>query len=272
MKKILLIIGLLSISLNAQTAGNGFTDINGNTYSTVIIGSQEWMTSNLRVSLGTMVQVNVNSPIYGSSTPLYFPYAGNRYYNWNAIGNTNFENGWHVPTMNEWSTLIANSGGTSSLFNNGFFSQDSYQVGYNTNLNSYTVVNFDNTAIFWTIDLLTGGSARCTEFGINSQQYGQRLKTIGLAVRLVKNVSLSTNQFYKSNIKVYPNPASDILNIESQEEVNHIEIFDLLGKQILSFKGAKNIDVSGLQNGIYLLKINTEKGSLTEKFIKNGTK
>lgn len=267
MKKILLVIGLLSIAINAQTAGNGFTDINGNTYPTVIIGSQEWMTTNLRATLGTMVTVNVNSPIYGSSTPLYFPYAGNRYYNWNAIGNTTFENGWHVPTMNEWSTLIANSGGTSSLFNNGFFSQDSYQVGYNTNLNSYTVTNFDNTAVFWTIDLLSGNSARCTEFTSAGQQYGQRLKTIGLAVRLVKNTSLSTNQFDKSDIKIYPNPVQNQLNIDSQEEVLSIEIFDLLGKKIFEGKG-NTIDVSGLQSGIYLLKINTKNVILTQKIIK----
>lgn len=267
MKKIYILICLLSISLNAQTAGAGFTDIDGNFYPSVIVGNQEWMTTNLRVTLGTMVTVNVNSPMYGSSTPLYFPYAGNRYYNWNAIGNTTFENGWHVPTMNEWSTLIANSGGTSSLFNNGFFDTGSYQVGYNTNLNSYTITNFDNTAVFWTIDLLTGGSARCTEFTSNSQQYGQRLKTIGLAVRLVKNTSLSTNQIDKSKASVYPNPVQNQLNVESQEIINNIEIFDLLGKQILVSE-EKSIDVSGLQSGIYLLKITTNNGILTQKIIK----
>ncbi|HTO35279.1 MAG TPA: T9SS type A sorting domain-containing protein [Flavobacterium sp.] len=92
-----------------------------------------------------------------------------------------------------------------------------------------------------------------------------------MAIRLVRNANLSTNHIDKSDIKIYPNPVQDILNIESQETVLSVEVFDLLGKKILVSKD-KTIDVSKLKNGIYLLKINTENGVLTEKIMKKGGK
>lgn len=75
-----------------------------------------------------------------------------------------------------------------------------------------------------------------------------------------------------ANLSVYPNTVSDVLNIDYEENISNLTVYDLSGKLIKSFatKGLNNtIDVSNLKSGIYLLKIETEsKNASTIKFIK----
>ncbi len=74
-----------------------------------------------------------------------------------------------------------------------------------------------------------------------------------------------------SNIKIYPNPASgNSLTIDTQENVN-ISVFDILGKQVLRSQISRDnnqIDISRLNSGMYLIRLQTENGSATKKFIK----
>ena len=70
----------------------------------------------------------------------------------------------------------------------------------------------------------------------------------------------------------YPNPVSDgILNISSASgSVKNLTIFNLLGKQVLSssFSGVnKNIDVSSINTGMYILKVTEEGKTATKKLI-----
>lgn len=71
------------------------------------------------------------------------------------------------------------------------------------------------------------------------------------------------------NAKVYPNPASNALNIECNEKINSAIIYDISGKELFITKETKDIDVSSLNNGIYLLKVITNKGEGSYKVIKN---
>ena len=69
---------------------------------------------------------------------------------------------------------------------------------------------------------------------------------------------------------LYPNPTSDVLNIQSQEKISGAEIYDISGKLILkSNVQDKKINVNTLQKGTYLIKLYTEKGIVNSKFIKN---
>jgi hypothetical protein len=74
----------------------------------------------------------------------------------------------------------------------------------------------------------------------------------------------------KSFINIFPNPTPDFINIKAEDKIDSVEIFDLSGKLILKdHKGKNRIEVSTLENGIYMVKINTVKGSITRKIIKN---
>jgi len=75
-----------------------------------------------------------------------------------------------------------------------------------------------------------------------------------------------------SNVKLFPNPAKNILVVETQNEVNFIEIIDMAGKVLLNqnVSGKKNsVSVSDLKSGIYFIKITESKGKVSfSKFVK----
>ncbi|MBU6177896.1 MAG: hypothetical protein KGO80_09065, partial [Bacteroidetes bacterium] len=112
------------------------TDIDGNIYNTVSIGTQCWMMENLRLSSyndGTLIPIVTNGSPWGmlttggrswynnDSTANEIPY-GNLY-NWYAmkgiasVGSTTYKNicpiGWHVPTSSDWDKLAIKLGGSS---------------------------------------------------------------------------------------------------------------------------------------------------------------
>lgn len=69
--------------------------------------------------------------------------------------------------------------------------------------------------------------------------------------------------------KIYPNPTNDILTIDSNFDINNIQIFDLTGKEILQQSNTQQINVSLLPKGVYLLKVFDFNGKFNvQKFIK----
>jgi len=79
--------------------------------------------------------------------------------------------------------------------------------------------------------------------------------------------ALSNANNQKNDFSVYPNPTSDYLNIQSEEEILEVTIFNLQGKQILK-SNIERVDVSNLTSGIYLIEIKTNSGKAFRKFIK----
>ncbi len=79
---------------------------------------------------------------------------------------------------------------------------------------------------------------------------------------LVKDPTvLGTNDVTVTDFSIYPNPAKNNINIQSQNiPLTQVEIFNVLGQRILSldFTGStsENIDISSLNSGMYLVKIN----------------
>ena len=83
--------------------------------------------------------------------------------------------------------------------------------------------------------------------------------------------TLSVSEFENNlvDVKLYPNPTSSFLNIETNEMIKSISFYSVIGVKILETKD-KRIDVSSFSNGIYLTKVITESGSeITKRFIKN---
>jgi len=73
---------------------------------------------------------------------------------------------------------------------------------------------------------------------------------------------------------IYPNPANDVLHIASDTELNSARVFDVAGKLVkeVNIGGAFSnaLDISELNNGVYILEIETVTGeSNTSKILKN---
>jgi len=85
-------------------------------------------------------------------------------------------------------------------------------------------------------------------------------------------LAVNENIKNKLQVSVYPNPANDNLFVELDSKTKNaqITISDLSGKLIINTKlsNQNNVDISGLQLGMYMLTVSTENGSETVKFIK----
>jgi len=83
--------------------------------------------------------------------------------------------------------------------------------------------------------------------------------------------SLSTNDLIAENtIEIYPNPAHDYFKLNQPSE--QVIVYDLIGKVTQTFKGnfssESHFDVSNLKPGIYLVNIQSKRGTTTRKLLK----
>lgn len=81
---------------------------------------------------------------------------------------------------------------------------------------------------------------------------------------------------YSDSIRIFPNPAQDNLFIQTFDNnpVILVEILTLSGKQIKmlppsAFSGFYSLKISGLEQGFYLIRIETKKYSVLRSFVKN---
>jgi hypothetical protein len=85
----------------------------------------------------------------------------------------------------------------------------------------------------------------------------------------VRFTSLSVNEM-ANLVKLYPNPTSGQLSIEA-EEMTTVSVYDLVGQcvmQMTAKDGQADLDMSQLQNGIYLVKVSTANGSAMQRVVK----
>jgi hypothetical protein len=104
----------------------------------------------------------------------------------------------------------------------------------------------------------------------NDNDTWQRTLSAGVVTLGEKQTSNVKTQI--SSFSVYPNPVSHALKFSLNEEAKFAEVFNATGKKVLSVKldGQMHIDVNSLNNGIYLLNIETASGKkLISRFIKN---
>jgi hypothetical protein len=80
----------------------------------------------------------------------------------------------------------------------------------------------------------------------------------------------SINNVENNSIAVYPNPASNLLTIETAgQDINSIKVFDLLGKELNGIKVNQNtVNIAGLTNGIYVLQLEVGKDVVVRRFVK----
>ena len=128
----------------------------------------------------------------------------------------------------------------------------------------------------YTIDILDeisfagGGGTNSTYIGVVHKYDNVRLT----AIKTLPQELLSTENFLSEKFNLYPNPATDIVNITNSENylVNQVVIYDVTGKQlstqIFNNEAEIQLNVEDLASGVYLLHIQTNEGTAVKKLVK----
>lgn len=86
------------------------------------------------------------------------------------------------------------------------------------------------------------------------------------------NQVLGTEDFQHVKLRLYPNPANEQITIELNDGSSNyqLEIFNILGEKVIvsEIQKSKQIDVSALASGVYLVKLNSNSQTTTVRFVK----
>jgi hypothetical protein len=162
--------------------------------------------------------------------------------------------------------IPAISGEPNAVYNNTY----SYAVAslpdytYNWTVTGGTIVSGQGTNVIEVIwdQFITGtGEIQMTwanAYGCESTQF------------YAVSVDVSVQEIFASNLKIYPNPTSDLVNIQwdFMNENTYLTVFDNTGK-LLSTQKLNNqtlhvLDFSGYENGVYRLRLSNENAVIVK--------
>jgi Secretion system C-terminal sorting domain len=101
------------------------------------------------------------------------------------------------------------------------------------------------------------------------EKNGLAIEQVTFKVKVTESVNIE-NINNSGLFEIYPNPASDVLNVKNIKPGSTIQIFDITGNQILSKVVCSSIEVFNLTNfskGIYLIKVTGKNSIETMKLI-----
>ncbi|WP_144282263.1 T9SS type A sorting domain-containing protein [Chryseobacterium echinoideorum] len=102
--------------------------------------------------------------------------------------------------------------------------------------------------------------------------YGTGFRVDNISINNLSALSTQENS-RKDIIKVYPNPATEKISIETDDKIETIAFFDSQGKLIRNYtengiSNGKTIDISDFVSGMYMVKVKTKTSEFTKKIIK----
>ena len=93
------------------------------------------------------------------------------------------------------------------------------------------------------------------------------------AITTVVSEELSIETFEVNNLKIYPNPVSDVLHIVTEQRIESLTIYDLNGRLLQRIVSTglnltPSVDVSSLSQGTYFVSVKTKVATQNYKFVK----
>jgi hypothetical protein len=137
------------------------------------------------------------------------------------------------------------------------------------NIDSFITQHPNTTEYFYGINKL-GGNYLIDNFH-NLVQSASPSEKCGGSHKLIKfnfENTLSLDNYKNEKIKIYPNPTSEKLFLNSSEDSN-LKIYNSLGQLIFKINSSNIIDVSHLKSGVYFVKIFDGAEIFSKKFIIN---
>jgi uncharacterized protein (TIGR02145 family) len=301
-KSVLLLAGLafLGCICQAQTV----VDYDGNTYDTVIIGTQVWLKQNLKVTHyndGTPIPNIPDSVTWSSLTTGARCYYNNDSAAWNPVYGALYNGytvnavsnicpaGWHVSTDMEWQTAEAylgvedaggkmkeagtvhwvspNAGATNSSRFTGL------PGGMRGPKHSYQTIG--ENGLWWTSTPFNDEAIWSTYLWTMNTlvDHNPTPKYPGLSIRCVQDIPSGLKDIrLQEIIRIYPNPSTSVILIEHKDHrLLEMKIFNMAGECILLNKlsgQSTEIDIGSISKGIYVIKIYSDDWSVQKKLIK----
>ncbi|TXD71613.1 T9SS type A sorting domain-containing protein [Aequorivita antarctica] len=145
---------------------------------------------------------------------------------------------------------------------NGFYPVgQGFSIDKSTNT-MYAVLTNSNGLIrsaFYTVNVTTGALTLLGDG--SSRQY---------SLFVIADQTLGVADVNLDSFKVYPNPASNKINIENPQRLllKNVKLFDMLGRDTGSVFANDEINIENLAKGMYILQLETENGTTTKKIVK----
>lgn len=187
-------------------------------------------------------------------------------------GPINFSSTTRIVKVKVWSPvagkkLLLKFEGSPTDYDNGAFETEATVINANVweelifDYNSPTLfppINDNDNKIVFFFDFGTQGDG-----SVNSTYYFDDIAF---------SEALSIPYFNVTKVKTYPNPVSNEMTIEANEEIKEVSIYNLFGQKVLKKQPTTNsmtIETNGLQSGIYIAKsIMIDGKESISKFIK----
>lgn len=151
------------------------------------------------------------------------------------------------------------------------------EVIIGTELGVWYCNNFDTASPVWRQSYNGMSNVKVTDLDMRNDNmvyaatYGR-----GIFSGMFTNTTLSSFDFSQSNnIKMYPNPATDLVNISISNYVGDlkVDLFDINGRLVktksVDFSGNYSLDLNGLTTGVYIVKLSGSELNYSEKIVIN---
>jgi uncharacterized protein (TIGR02145 family) len=212
---------------NFRNYNNILTDIDGNTYTSVVIGTIEWLVQNFKAtkySNGSSITNVTDTTAWAALTTEAYCWFNNdmatyidygALYNWYAVSNPNglaymkrkgtYESGWRVAADSDWDNLLATIGASTqgykirevgtahwnSAGGTNIVGFTAYGAGYrSTVVETPSFKQFKNYTLWWGSEYnATSASYYLTQIGSSAVSKLNNLKRAGYSVRLCRTVT-----------------------------------------------------------------------------------
>jgi len=95
---------------------------------------------------------------------------------------------------------------------------------------------------------------------------GYTVSTCG--IDMITNTAKVTNN--STQVSIFPNPATSVLNIRSATEIENITVYNTLGQTVFNINNvntySSQIATNNLDNGVYIISIVTGNKVMTQQF------
>jgi len=133
--------------------------------------------------------------------------------------------------------------------------------------------SFKNDTVFSVKKYVTSDSKNINDEGtitcaVNS--FSDNLDAQSITTYVSSKIPTAIHFLKETEISIFPNPASQYLQLSTVEAVTNLQIFNILGQPMISKTNPETptIDISGLNSGLYLIRIRQEGRDKTFRFFK----